>query len=304
VQPSSHLLDQRARAALRRLEWHLRYRRVETPLVGEHRSIFRGRGMEFDQVVRYGFGDDIRDIDWNVTARLGEPYRKVFVEEREVTICVVVSDDPALQFGSGAIAKRTVLLDLAGLAMMLAAINRERAALLHQASDGADYYPPTRRRAGAMAAIAAMHAKALPDPTMPFVGTPLLDRTLPRSALVVWLGEVPSTMPPREWRAFRRRHQVIGIRVEDVWERAGPTVNTGLAYDPVANRLVQLIDSPSARARHAAWRDERERRWRRWWPDPDDRLTVDTGADPFLTLVRFLHRRRAASVSRAAAVGA
>jgi uncharacterized protein (DUF58 family) len=83
-------------ALLRRLEWRVRHA-VENVLSGEYRSAFRGRGMEFDQVVRYEFGDDVRDIDWNVTARLGEPYRKKFVEEREVTVMIVLEDTPSLQ---------------------------------------------------------------------------------------------------------------------------------------------------------------------------------------------------------------
>ncbi|MEX2045383.1 MAG: DUF58 domain-containing protein, partial [Opitutus sp.] len=75
-------------ALLRKLEWRVRHA-VENVLSGEYRSAFRGRGMEFDQVVKYEFGDDVRDIDWNVTAKLGEPYRKKFVEEREVTLVLV-----------------------------------------------------------------------------------------------------------------------------------------------------------------------------------------------------------------------
>src|SRR5471030_3272384 len=92
-------------AILRQLEWRVRHS-VENVLSGEYRSTFRGRGMEFDQVVRYEFGDDVRDIDWNVTARLGEPYRKKFVEEREVTVLVVLEDSPTLCFGSEAESKR------------------------------------------------------------------------------------------------------------------------------------------------------------------------------------------------------
>ena len=72
-------------AVLRRLEWHVR-RAVNTSISGDYRSAFRGRGMEFDQVVKYQWGDDLRDIDWNVTARLGEAYRKKFVEERELAM--------------------------------------------------------------------------------------------------------------------------------------------------------------------------------------------------------------------------
>ena len=78
-------------ALLRQLEWRVRHA-VENVLSGEYRSAFRGRGMEFDQVVKYTFGDDIRDIDWNVTARLGEPYRKKFIEEREVSLLLLFED--------------------------------------------------------------------------------------------------------------------------------------------------------------------------------------------------------------------
>jgi uncharacterized protein (DUF58 family) len=115
---------------LRQLEWRVRHA-VENVLSGEYRSAFRGRGMEFDQVVKYEFGDDVRDIDWNVTARLGEPYRKKFVEEREVTLLLVFEDSPSLHFGSGAQSKREALLELAGLVMLLGAVNRDRVGFVH-----------------------------------------------------------------------------------------------------------------------------------------------------------------------------
>lgn len=272
-------------------------------MVGEHRSIFRGRGMEFDQVVRYEFGDDVRDIDWNVTARLGEPYRKVFVEEREVTVLVIVNDDPALQFGSGAVTKREIMFEVAGLALMLATINRERAALLYHAPDGTTFYPPTRRRARILNAIAGLYRAPLPDPTTPFAGSPIPARPVPRGALIVWLGEVPEGGPPHEWTAIRRRHQVIGIRVEDEWERKGPALQDALAYDPASGDLVQVRDSAAARAAHATWYAEREKRWRAWWPDPDNRLVVSTTADPLAALIRFL-RSRARAGPRAGASAA
>ena len=84
--------------------------------------------MEFDQVVKYEFGDDVRDIDWNVTAKLGEPYRKKFVEEREISLILLFEDTPSLQFGSGAKSKREALLELASLIMLLSAVNGDRRA--------------------------------------------------------------------------------------------------------------------------------------------------------------------------------
>jgi uncharacterized protein (DUF58 family) len=290
------MLDQRALNALRRLEWQLRRRPVETPLAGEYRSIFRGRGMEFDQVVKYEFGDDIRDVDWNVTARLGDLYRKVFVEERELTVFVVVSDDPALQFGSGQASKRDVLLELAALTMMLAVVNRERAGLLHVRPEGSTLFAPSRRRARILAAVAALFSAPAPDPAprLRFVSSPLLSDPVPRGALIVWLGEVPAAPPP-EWAAFRRRHPVIGVRVEDEWERTGPAMKEFTAYDPETHELVWVDGSQSSLAAHAAWRAERERNWAAWWPDPADRLVLDAAADPLAGLVRFLRTRGRAS---------
>jgi len=122
-------------ALLRRLEWRVRHAVVNV-LSGEYRSAFRGRGMEFDQVVKYEFGDDVRDIDWNVTARLGEPYRKKFVEEREVTLLLVFEDSPSLQFGSYTQSKREALLELAGLVMLLGAVNRDRVGYVYAAPNG------------------------------------------------------------------------------------------------------------------------------------------------------------------------
>ena len=289
---SSRILDQRALAALRRLEWRLRRRPVETPLVGEHRSIFRGRGMEFDQVVRYEFGDDIRDVDWNVTARLGDLYRKVFVEERELTVFVVVSDDPALQFGSGRVSKRETLLELASVIMLTAVVNRERAGLLHLTPGAVTLHGPSRRRPRILHAVASLFAAQAPDPTEGgFASSPLIEQSVPRGSLVIWLGEIPAAAPPPEWAGFRRRHPVIGVRVEDAWEREPPAVGAFTAYDPNAHQVVWLDGSPEGRAAHARWRAGREHIWRAWFPDAQDRLTVDAEADPLAAVVRFMKTR-------------
>ena len=304
MKPPSRRLDPRARDAIRRLEWQLRHHRIDSAMSGEHRSVFRGRGMEFDQVVKYAFGDDVRDIDWNVTARLGEPYRKVFVEEREITLFVMMNDDPALQFGSGAASKRDVLLQLAGLAMMLALANRERAALLHARPEGTSLFAPTRRRARIMEAIATLFETPAPDPVAgrSLTRIPALPQPIPRGSVIICLGEIPDAPPPAEWAEIHRRHQVIGIRVEDEWERTGPALGDFVAYDPGVNDLVWVEDSSAARTAHAAWRVERERNWLAWWPNPANRLVVDARSDPLTALIRFLRAR--GRLARGSAAGA
>ncbi len=150
-------------ALLRRLEWRVRHA-VENILSGEYRSAFRGRGMEFDQVVKYEFGDDVRDIDWNVTARLGEPYRKKFVEEREVTLLLVFEDSPGLQFGSSSQSKREALLELAGLVMLLGAVNRDRVGYVYAGPDGYQVKEPVRGRGPILHAASTL--LGLPAPAL------------------------------------------------------------------------------------------------------------------------------------------
>ncbi|HEX2854697.1 MAG TPA: DUF58 domain-containing protein [Opitutaceae bacterium] len=283
-------------ALLRQLEWRVRHA-VENVLSGEYRSAFRGRGMEFDQVVKYSFGDDVRDIDWNVTARLGEPYRKKFVEEREVTLMVVFEDSPSLHFGSGAQSKREALLELAGLVMLLGAVNRDRVGFVHAAPSGHLFREPVRGRNAILHAAATLLARPAPAPTE---GTPeipwrLLSRAAPKHSVLLWLGDFPPRPAPDGWSVVQRRYQTMGFRVDDPWERELPSDEAFAAYDPVAGRLVTLEGNAAERAAHAAWTGEREAAWQIFFPDTLSRLVVSTNQNRLEALVRFFHARMRAS---------
>ncbi|MDR2862293.1 MAG: DUF58 domain-containing protein [Puniceicoccales bacterium] len=279
-------------ALLRRLEWRVRGA-VENALGGEYRSAFRGRGMEFDQVVKYEFGDDVRDIDWNVTARLGEPYRKKFVEEREVTVLVVFEDTPSLQFGSGAQSRRGTLLELAGLLMLLGAVNRDRVGFVHATPQGCVVQPPVRGRG----AIHHAAARLFGAPAPPLAETAHADipwkqirRIAPRHSILVWLGDFAPRPAPEGWPVIRGRFQALGFRVDDPWDRALPASLGGgqiSAYDPVTGRLVTLENSAGERAAHARWRANREAAWRMLFPDSTSRIVVGTDENSLDALVRF-----------------
>ncbi len=291
-------------ALLRRLEWRVRHA-VENVLSGEYRSAFRGRGMEFDQVVRYEFGDDVRDIDWNVTARLGEPYRKKFVEEREVTVLVVLEDTPSLQFGSGAVSKREALLELAGLVMLLGAVNRDRVGFLRVTPDGHLLREPVRGRGPIL--HAAANLLGAPPPVLesvsrttsraPYSEFPwkLIARALPRHSVLIWLGDFPARPAPDGWAVIQRRYQTMGFRVDDPWDRALPAGEAFAAYDPLAGRLVTIENSAAERAAHATWRRRREDAWAALFPDTRARLAVGADENRLDALVRFFHARMGAA---------
>lgn len=302
-------------ALLRQLEWKVRHA-VENVLSGEYRSAFRGRGMEFDQVVKYTYGDDIRDIDWNVTARLGEPYRKKFIEEREVTVLLVFEDTPSLQFGSGEQTKREALLELAGLVMLLGAVNRDRVGFLHASPEGYMLKEPVRGRGQILHLAAQLLGRPVPsldsgtsagaeieNPKSKIENSPipwrLLAHAAPRHSILIWLGDFPPRIAPEGWTVLSRRYQTMGFRVDDPWDRALPDDGILTAYDPVSGRLVNMnVGSAAERAAHAAWMQERDTAFRDLFPNPLTRLVVRTDEDRLETLVRFFHARMAAGQRR------
>jgi uncharacterized protein (DUF58 family) len=275
---------------LRRLEWKVQHA-VENTLIGEYRSIFRGRGMEFDQVVRYEFGDDIRDIDWNVTAKLGEPYRKKFVEERELTVIIVFEDSLPLQFGSGRRTKRAALLEIAGLLMLLASHNRDQVGIVHAQPGGYKLFHPVRGHRKIMQTAAeflARPAPALDDPRPVAAPWKFVSHAAPVNSILVWLGDFPPRPNPAGWRTASQRYQPVGFRVDDPWERDLPGGPPLTAYDPASRQLVVL--DPQSRAHregHVAWRAERDAAFRRLFPSPLSRLAVTPDEPSLDALARF-----------------
>ena len=284
-------------SVLRQLEWRVRHA-VENVLSGEYRSAFRGRGMEFDQVVKYEFGDDVRDIDWNVTARLGEPYRKKFVEEREVTLLLVFEDSPSLHFGSGAQSKREALMEMAGLVMLLGAVNRDRVGFVHAAPGEITFREPVHGRGQITHAAATLLARPAPEPTdeAPEIPWRFLSRAAPKHSVLIWLGDFPpfgsgGAGQPDGWTVLQRRYQTMGFRVDDPWERSLPSGENFAAYDPTAKRLVTIDGSTAEREAHASWVKEREATWKSLFPDPLSRLVIGTDENRLDALVRFFHMR-------------
>jgi uncharacterized protein (DUF58 family) len=273
-------------------------RLVNDTMVGAYLSHFKGRGMDFEELREYIPGDDVRDIDWNVTARLGEAYRKKFVEEREVTLLLVFEDSPSLHFGSGAQSKREALLELAGLVMLLGAVNRDRVGFVYASPTGNLIREPVRGRGAILHAAATLLSRPAPAPTDGPAEIPwrFLARAAPKHSVFLWLGDFPPRIEPEGWTVLRRRYQTMGFRVDDPWERALPDQESFAAYDPTAGRLVTLEGSAAERAAHATWRNEREAAWSALFPNRLSRLVVGTDENRLDALVKFFHARMRAGI--------
>src|SRR6201985_38739 len=132
-------------SGMRQLEIRTR-RMVNDSLAGDYYSVFKGRGMDFDEVREYTAGDEIRTIDWNVTARAGRPFVKKFTEERELTILLVVDVSASGNFGSAAPSTRELAAEMASVIAFSAIKNNDKVGLILYSDGIEEYIPPKKGR--------------------------------------------------------------------------------------------------------------------------------------------------------------
>jgi len=156
-------------------------RDVSDVLAGAYHSVFKGRGMEFDEVRPYIPGDDVRTIDWNVTARTGETFVKRFVEERELTVMLLVDISPSQDFGSAERSKREAAVELSAMLAFSAISNQDKIGLLLFHGDTEEYIPPRSGQKHALRVVREVLARGQDEsPTALRPGNPL---GLPRAVL-------------------------------------------------------------------------------------------------------------------------
>ena len=235
-------------AAVRRIEIRTR-RLVEEVFSGEYHSVFKGTGMEFREVREYVPGDDVRAIDWNVTARTGDPFVKLYDEERELTVMLAVDLSRSGRFGSGARFKSEVAAELCGVLAFAAIANKDKVGLVLFSDRVEKFIPPAKGRSHVLRLIRELltfepegHGTDLDAPLR------LLGSVLKRKATVFlvsdfWTGDFTTSLS-----VLSRRHDVVAVRVRDPRESA--LLELGLVHwvDAETGRPL-LIDTSSARVR-------------------------------------------------------
>jgi uncharacterized protein (DUF58 family) len=265
-------LEDEARAAeilgrVRRMEVRTN-RLVDDALAGRYASVFKGRGMDFDRVRNYVPGDDVRTIDWNVTARTGEPHVKLFTEERELTILLLIDVSASSDFGSVADSKRELAAEAAGVLAASAIRNRDKVGLILFSDAVELYIPPGKGR---------MHIMRLIRETLFFQpasgGTDIAhaldfaNQVVHRKSVIFLVSDFCLGAPFEErlnhlrikLQLSNRRHDVIAVSVTDPREESLPDVGRICIEDAESGQVVE-IDTGNAKVREAFEKQSRHRR--------------------------------------------
>ncbi len=269
-------------------------RQVNDLMAGEYASVFKGRGMEFDEVREYTPGDEVRDIDWNVTARAGRPYIKRYAEERELTIFFLVDVSASGGFGTRESSKLETIAEIAAVLMFSALKNNDKVGLCLFADRILQFLPPRKGKANVLRFIRELVA-AEPVAAETDIGAALeyATRVLKRRAVVFVISDFQGEGWEHAIRLANRRHDVISIQVGDRREVAMPDVGFVRLRDPETGEVVEVdTRQPRVRAlfeRHAAESGEAlAEQLRRAGVD---QLAVETDGDHAKSIHRFFRMR-------------
>ncbi len=269
-------------------------RLVEDLMAGQYHSVFKGRGMDFDEVREYQPGDEVRRIDWNVTARTGVAHIKKYIEEREMTVMILVDASASSSTGSVSQSKRELAAELAAVLAFSAISNNDKVgALLF--TDGAEkYIRPGKGR---------LHVLRLISEVLTYQparrGTNLttalqhINRALSRRAVVFVISDFMDEGFERALKVTSRKHDLIAVPIVDASERALPDLGWIAFEDAETGEVVDFNTSdPKARAKFAEVAEDRLARLRRTFRRSGlDTIEAQTDQPYLRSLMQFFENR-------------
>ena len=267
---------------------------VNDVLAGQYESVFKGRGMEFDEVREYQPGDEIRTIDWNVTARTGRPYVKRFVEERELTVLFLVDLSASGAFGSVTKMKNEAAAELTALLAFAAVKNNDKVGLI-AFTDGVEMFIPPKKGVTHILRLIRELLYFEPRQARTDIAAALdyLGRVNRKRAVVFLISDFQGTGFERPMRVLSRRHDLIAVSVTDPREVKMPSVGLVELEDAETGEII-TIDTSSARVRtqYEALGRERAARLKELFTSSGvDHIEVATDRDYVRDLVRFFRAR-------------
>ncbi len=269
-------------------------RQVNDLLAGEYLSVFKGRGMEFDAVREYVPGDEIRSIDWNVTARAGVPYVKTFCEERELTVLLAVDISASGAFGSQRLTKTETAVEVAAVLMFTALKNNDKVGLLFFADDVVKYIPPRKGRGNVLRLIRELLAtEPIKAPTDIAQALEYLGHVQRRRCVVFVMSDFLGPDCSQALSIANQRHDCIAVTLSDPREKTLPDVGFITLRDAETDELLELdTRHPKVRALFAKASDDRERKLTDWFRKANvDRLEIRTDESYSKSLQKFFRMR-------------
>ncbi len=287
-------LTRRLLAQVRRLEIRARHL-AEDLFAGSYRSVFKGSGIEFAEVRRYSPGDPIGDIDWNVTARTGYPHVKEHVDERELTVLLVVDASGSVDYGSIDRRKQDVAAEVAGLLAFSAIRNNDKVGLVMFADQVDMYIPPEKGRQQGLRVIREMlHHRPRGSGTDIAEALEFVGRVLTRRAIVFLISDFHDEGFLRELSVAARRHDLIAVRLIDPRERDLPAAGLVELVDAEdgTHLLLDTVSEDFRRRLAADLAVQREEQGREMTRRDVDLIELPTDGSAVDPLVRFFDLRR------------
>jgi uncharacterized protein (DUF58 family) len=284
-------------ARIRRIEVRAR-RLVANRFLGEYHSVFRGRGIEFSEVRQYEPGDDARAIDWNVTARMGVPYIKKYVEERELTVLLAVDVSASSAFTTTGVSKRELAAEVAATLAFSAAANDDRVGLVAFTDRVEEYVPPRKDRRHVLRIIRELlYLEPAGRGTNVAAALTYLARVQKRRAIVFLLSDFFDDGYENQLRVAATRHEVVALALSDPREEELPDAGL-LDLEDAETGVRVTIDTSDRRVREVYARrslDARERRRRAFAVAGVEEVVLRTDESyvaPLLRAFRSRERRR------------
>ncbi len=224
---------------------------VNTLFGGEYQSAFKGRGMAFSEVRAYNYGDDIRQIDWNVTARTGDPYIKIFEEEREQTLMLCVDISASGVFGSNQQRKMDIAIEISAVLAFSAINNGDKVGLVLFSDKIEKVVPPKKGRTHVLRLIRELYTtKPTGKGTKIADALSYVNRLLDRRAIVVLASDFQDQNFEKQLRITNQKHDLVSIVIHDSFEDEIPDIGIVPFRDAETQKEI-LIDTSSQKVRDA-----------------------------------------------------
>jgi uncharacterized protein (DUF58 family) len=267
---------------------------VETAFAGDYHSVFKGRGMNFEDVREYQPGDEIRAIDWNVTARMGNAFVKKFTEERELTVMLVVDVSASGNFGSTTQSKRELAAEVACLLAFSAIRNNDKVGLVLFTDRVELFIPPKKGRSHTLRLIREiLFFEPKGRGTDPALALDYLNKIVTRRAVVFFISDFQAPDFSRALAVSGRRHDFVAIHIHDERERVLPNIGIITLEDAETGDQIEINTADrTTRARFSGLVDERDQELTRVLRRNNiDAIALQTGKDYLPQLRSFFKKR-------------